>query len=231
MPSRDGAGWAGRSEHAGDAAEMMAHDRQLDDAQEKSRAPPRMLTHDPHATHRTVPRETHTPLLAYWLIPAEPHKSRLIELIHALAKKLETPVFDPHVTLYATHSRELDWAYVEHAIRDFGPITLRVVRIAFSDQFTKTLFIEFAGSGILNSLCASLRILTPNPSDYVLQPHLSLLYKTMSDSQKRVLAESTVVPFSEIPFDKIQVITGNATVTNPRDVQSWRVLHSRRLFV
>ena len=63
----------------------------------------------------------------------------------------------------------------------------------------------------------------------MLQPHLSLLYKTMNESQKRALAESIVIPFSEIPFDKVQVISGNATVTNHRDVQSWRVLHSRRL--
>lgn len=168
------------------------------------------------------------PLLAFWLIPAEPYKSCFAELINVLATKFDAPVFEPHVTIHATHLEPvlIDIARALHGVH---PITLHFRRIAFSSQFTKTLFVEFAPSETLSSLSRELKNLAPNPSGYVLEPHLSLIYKTLTESEKAVLADAFAAPFSEVLFDEIKVITGNPTVTRSEDVASWKTLGLHRL--
>lgn len=110
-----------------------------------------------------------------------------------------------------------------------APITLHVERIGFSEQFTKTLFVEFAESPQLSAVSNALKRLSSARREYELKPHLSLIYQHLSEAEKRAPAQKITIPFSEVAFDEIKVISGPAHTTLPSDVESWRIIHSYKL--
>jgi 2'-5' RNA ligase len=169
------------------------------------------------------------PLLAYWLVPAEPQRSELTTLIRRLAASQCAPSFVPHITIYAANSAEPERRQLDEKLRGSSCITLKTTRIAWSETFTKTLFIELARSKSLEGLSKRLRDLTPIPADYRLAPHLSLLYKKMPATELRLLARQTSLQWSEILCNEIHVITGNPAVNTAVDVESWRVVYTHRL--
>ena len=170
-------------------------------------------------------------LLAYWLIPAQPHKQWFAELIRSLAARFDAPIFEPHVTIYAarTEAAGRPAAALEEATRGIRGVTLHVRELRISRAFTKSLFVEFARSEALASVSNALKNSTPAASDYELKPHLSLIYKSLDPTEKQSLADSIAIPFSGIFFDEIKAIIGHASTVNREDIESWRVIAARKL--
>jgi 2'-5' RNA ligase len=171
-------------------------------------------------------------LLAYWLIPAEPQRSLFKQLIETLAAQHDAPVFAPHVTIFANESGGVDspGRILEEAAGGISePIILRVERVAFSEKYTKTLFVEFADSPQLSAISEAVQRLSSAPHEYELNPHLSLIYKHLGEAEKQALAQTITIPFSEIAFDEIKAITAPAQTKKRTDVEAWRVVHSRRV--
>src|SRR5437868_9044691 len=77
----------------------------------------------------------------YWLVPAKPEYELFRDLIRILAKQMNAPVFEPHLTLGAT---EVDSSpgQILRQIQS-APVRLRIREIAHSSKFTKTLFVRF----------------------------------------------------------------------------------------
>ena len=163
--------------------------------------------------------------ISYWLIPAEPDKARLAETIQNLAVRWNGPMFEPHVTLGSglVESRERIDEIVSEAMRGVSKVVLTSTGIDHSDQFTKTLFVEFAADDALTLLAAKLKRLSARPEEYELKPHLSLLYASLDQAQREALARSVVIP-KLIRFDSLKaVVTGGSTCSRA-DVESWRVV-------
>ena len=83
--------------------------------------------------------------IAYWLIPSAPASDYFHELIQHLASRYDAPVFEPHLTLGVGPD------YLKEAARKLAglshaPVELRATSIAFTSQFTKTLFLRFRPS-------------------------------------------------------------------------------------
>jgi len=173
-------------------------------------------------------------LLAYWLVPAEPQRTFFSRLIESLATQNDAAPFEPHVTIYAslTNGADQPQRIIEETVHAIaGPIALRVERVGLSEKFTKTLFVEFAASPQLSALSKALQQLSSAPREYELKPHLSLIYKHLNDVEKRALAQRTSIPFSVVVFDEIKAITGPVRTKTRADVEAWRVVYSRNLFV
>ena len=174
-------------------------------------------------------------LLAYWLIPSADHKRFFEETIRSLAARFDAPVFEPHVTIYAGQTAGVDspGRIIEEAVSSVEgvgePMTLRVERVGFSEKFTKTLFVEFADSPQLSAISESIKRLSSAPREYELKPHLSLIYKDLSEAEKRALAQTITIPFSEVAFDEIKAITGPAQTSTREDVEAWRVVDRRKI--
>jgi hypothetical protein len=164
-------------------------------------------------------------ILTYWLIPAEPARSYFRSLISDLARRFDAPVFELHVTLYVTEPGNENPADVlRETLRNIKPPRLSITAIKYSHEFTKTLFVEFQPDDLLASLSGKLRAGSASQHKYQLNPHLSLIYKTMSSETKVQLANSLRIPSDDVRFDSAKAVISPARIESRADVEAWRVL-------
>lgn len=170
-------------------------------------------------------------IVSFWLIPATKDRGVFQQLITELAQQYAAPVFVPHVTIYSGVCRpdEDPAAILAHATQGVQPLVLRVDRVFFSASFTKTLFVQFHPSQQLSTLAEALRTRCAQHSDYRLDPHLSLLYKHMSRSEKAQLAAAMHVPQATVIFDEVSAIASSGPTQSRHDVEQWQLLCQRKL--
>jgi 2'-5' RNA ligase len=169
-------------------------------------------------------------IVAYWLCPAELARTHFVAIINDLAAKFDAPAFEPHVTLYVTDApNEKPDAVLEHVLKSYGHARLSIHGLDYSDQFTKTLFVEFKPDAELARLSSDLRRASAVQNDYELNPHLSLIYKTMAEETKRDLANSVRLPFTEVRFDSVKAVISPANIESRADVEAWRVVAEQEL--
>jgi len=169
-------------------------------------------------------------VIAHWLIPAEPAHRFFQDLINDLARRYDAPVFEPHVTIYVgANSTDAVNTTLSKAARDCEPIVLQALEISHSDEFIKTLFVQFAMNRQLQQVNQSIRGGVQDSSDYQLNPHLSLLYKRMSIQERRLLARSIEVSFPEVTFDSLKAVRCVSPTQNRADVEAWRVISEKPL--
>jgi hypothetical protein len=164
--------------------------------------------------------------VSYWLVPAAAERAVFQDLITTLARRYSAPTFVPHVTLYSGESppdeRPLElMAQVLHAVH---VVQLQVDRILYTAEFTKTLFVQLHPSPVLSQLTDALRHLSAMPSAYVLNPHLSLLYTPMGESEQRHLAETISLSLSTVLCDAVWAIASSGVTRTAADVTRWEVV-------
>ena len=172
----------------------------------------------------------HSSVIAYWLIPAEPAHRFFQRLIEDLARRYDAPLFEPHVTIHvgANYPDAAEKA-LSRTAREWQPIHLKAVRMGHSDEFIKTLFVQFALNRKLRQLNAIIRHAAQDSSHYELKPHLSLIYKYMPATARRELAGSIKVPFSEVVFDSLKAVRCISPTQSRADIEAWRVIAAKSL--
>jgi len=168
---------------------------------------------------------TRRTVIAYWLIPSEPAHSYFQEIINDLACRYDAPAFEPHTTIHVGADRA-DAA--EKALADAGRecklIGLTPLGIDQSDEFIKTLFVQFAMTAELRKINDIIRQVADDSSHYELRPHLSLLYKNLPAATRRELAVSINLPISEVTFDLIKAVRCVSPTESGADVEAWHVV-------
>ncbi|WP_322744185.1 MULTISPECIES: cyclic phosphodiesterase-like protein [unclassified Coleofasciculus] len=164
--------------------------------------------------------------IAFWLMPSAEDRVFFQETLNFLAKEYDAPLFTPHVTIYTGQCSLTDSpaALIDQAIDGVHPLTLRVNKLDYSNEFTKTLFVQFYASESLSQISETLRCHCAKPSDYLLNPHLSLIYKPLSEKTQRKLVTELVFPQSEVVFDEIRAISTPPQVRSREDVEDWQVI-------
>jgi hypothetical protein len=171
-----------------------------------------------------------TEILAYWLIPAEPALSYFRAVIIEFARRFDAPIFEPHVTLYVTNAAEENPTEVlRRTVPNSATYRLSIASIDFSGEFTKTLFVQFRPDTALATLSAKLRSASVSQPEYQLNPHLSLVYKTMARETKEQIANSIGLPFTAVCFDSVKAIISPAEIKARKDVEAWRVVATDNL--
>jgi 2'-5' RNA ligase len=169
--------------------------------------------------------ETRGQIITYWLCPAEPERSQLAGLIGDLGARFNAPVFEPHVTIHVTKAdQENPAAVLNQVVRGQRPYRLYIRGLDCSADYTKTLFVRLGADPQLAQLSEDLRRASVSPSDYQLNPHVSLLYKKMDEETKRRLAASIVLPFTEINFSSAKAVVSPAEIQSREDIEAWRVI-------
>jgi hypothetical protein len=169
-------------------------------------------------------------IITYWLIPAEPARSRFAAVISDLAARFDAPIFEPHLTVYATALGNEDGAAVlEQVVADRGTYSLRLSGVSHSDEFTKTAFVQFHPNEALSKLSANFREASSIKDEYRLKPHVSLIYKTMPPERRAEISSSVSLPFEEVVFDSAQAVISPADIKSRADVEAWRVVAIRKL--
>ena len=169
-------------------------------------------------------------VIAYWLIPSEPAHSFFQQIINDLARRCDAPVFEPHVTIHVGADRaDAAENALGGAAREGKAIGLTPLGIDQSDEFIKTLFVQFAMSAELRKINNVICEAANNSAQYELKPHLSLLYKKMEAAARRELADSIDVPFSEVTFDAIKAVRCVSPTQSRADVETWHVVWAQAL--
>jgi hypothetical protein len=169
-------------------------------------------------------------ILTYWLIPAEPARSHFAAVIDDLARRFDAPVFTPHLTIYGTTMGTEDGAaLLARIIADCPTYSLRIAGVAHSDEYTKTVFVQFDPSEALVRLSENFREASSIKDEYQLNPHLSLIYKTMPPERKAEIANSVSLPFKEVRFDSAQAVISPADIESREHVEAWRVVATQKL--
>jgi hypothetical protein len=103
-------------------------------------------------------------------------------------------------------------------------IQLETAGIFFSSAFTKTLFVRFRSTPVLEKLRSSLGLSVPG-----YDPHLSLLYPNLPSDAGARLARSINLPFSVVTFDGVRAFRCPNPTTTRAEVESWRLFRSLNL--
>jgi 2'-5' RNA ligase len=176
--------------------------------------------------------------IVYWLVPAEPERALLREIIRILAKQYSAPGFEPHLTLFAVpQDRQLSGTVLRKI--KAAPIRLKIRGVSYSAKFTKTLFVRFQPNRALEKLAVDLvrqsdglvlrgraaGVRVKVPAD----PHLSLLYKKIPAAAKKQLASTLKLPIREVVFDSIKAVRCAFPTKTAADVAAWRAIAKQKL--
>jgi 2'-5' RNA ligase len=149
----------------------------------------------------------------------------LSAIIRRLAQDLDAVDFEPHVTLFCGRSSDEEANATARGIAaEFAPITLTPERLAYTDLFTKTLFVQFEDSAIARQMFEAARRSYAHPSDYVFNPHLSLLYKKLPEARQRALCDTLDLPKGVYQFDRVRMIETELPIEDDGPVRHWRIV-------
>jgi len=158
----------------------------------------------------------------FYIKPNEQSAALLQSVINDLAKACNGPTFSPHMTFYTglLSENESTEALLKSSIANVEPFLLRPKHIKFSKLFTRIFYLSFEISETLKNLKRTLKAQTKFPTDYDLNPHLSLAYTTAALDTRKGLAEK-IDQFNEpILFDRVGALQTPDTVTNFKDIQN-----------
>jgi len=169
--------------------------------------------------------------VSFWLIPSEEDREFFQEIIDTLSQEYDAPAFTPHVTIYSGEYTpdESTAELIEKATQEVQGFSLKVDKLLYTEEFTKTLFVQFNPDGILSRISETLGRRAKKPSDFELNPHLSLIYKYLSEEIKKNLTTSISLPKSEVFFNEVRAISTSEKVQGREDVESWKVICNRKL--
>jgi 2'-5' RNA ligase len=166
--------------------------------------------------------------IVYWLLPAKPERDLFCDVIRILRKEFRAPSFEPHLTLFVMTKDRQPPSKMLRQIRS-RPIRLEVSGVAHSPKFTKTLFVRFKSNPTLRKLMTELGRATKSSAKLPADPHVSLLYKKVPPRVRKELAAVIKLPVRSVRFDSIAAVRLSLPVRTGADVESWRVVASRKL--
>lgn len=168
--------------------------------------------------------------ISIWLIPSEEDEKYLKSIIDDLGRKYQAPSFTPHLTLYGNVNTEPEIAHqaVKESTQEIPPFTLSVDKLNYTDLFFKTVFIEIQENEILNTLYQRLRNKLGQYGKYSLKPHISLIYKELSEEKKQRIIKGLNIK-RDFTVNRMVVVTSGNTEKGRYDVERWRVLFTEKL--
>ena len=166
----------------------------------------------------------------FWLLPAEPLKTHLRSIIRQLAKKSDAIDFEPHVTIFCGPSNDMETQTIARSVTSlFSPVELIPIKVDYTSEYTKTLFIQFHESEVASRMFDAIKERSVRPSNYVLNPHLSLLYKTIPGATQAEICRALDAPKGVYSFDRLRVIETEIPLTQPEQIKRWRTLFESAL--
>ncbi|MEK7098978.1 MAG: 2'-5' RNA ligase family protein [Patescibacteria group bacterium] len=123
----------------------------------------------------------HTHGFSLWLMPPEPIKSRLKEEIACWSATLETPSFEPHVTLLGGIKDDTGIAAkifdLVHAAKPLSPLTIELGSARYTQEFYRCVYLNIWLTTSLQKLydiaCVCMRFAE---SGHEFSPHMSMVY-------------------------------------------------------
>lgn len=117
-----------------------------------------------------------------WLTLSETDEEFLSGIINNLAREYSAPAFRPHCTIFSPWDEDPDVLMRAFRANEFPVFSVEMEQINYSDWIWKTVFIELKRNQTLERIYQRITQLTWVQYDF--QPHISLIYKTLSSAQR-----------------------------------------------
>ena len=167
---------------------------------------------------------------ALWMMPREPLRSQLQKMIRQLAAALDAVEFEPHITVFAGPSTNTEAHEIATRIaKRFEPIEAIAEKVDYGEVYTKTVFVQFRESPALRQMHELARSSFTQPSNYQLNPHLSLVYKKMAEAEKQELCRRIRLPMGNYLFDAIQMVETEVPIEEPGPIKRLRIVSDAKL--
>jgi hypothetical protein len=124
------------------------------------------------------------------------------------------------VTVSSGPSTDFDARAIARLIAD--PVELTAARVDHSEHYTKTRFVQFKDSAVLQRIFEIAVKHYSGPSHYILNPHLSLIYKKLDKGSQRTLCNTLDVPIGTYGFDRVRMIETELPIEDDGPVRRWR---------
>jgi hypothetical protein len=161
--------------------------------------------------------------IAYWLLPETTAREVFSREMGELAEQFGAPLFEPHVTIFIAPENSRAPLEVLGALGQVN-IELTIHSIRFSEQFTKTLFVQFETNNALQQLGDAIWKASGARERYLIDSHLSLLYAKLPTETKQRLADNVRLPFREVRFTSMCVMHCARPTTSAVEVEQWKLL-------
>jgi 2'-5' RNA ligase len=170
---------------------------------------------------------------SFWLIPEEEEKQKWQKVIDDLAKRYQVYSFIPHITIYWLGEVNVSVKTIVKKTEEIAsflkPISLKPLRVDYSEIFTKTLFIQFEKNNQSINVYQKFKEKFSSYNVYDFNPHLSLIYKNqMPVLEKEKIKKEIKLPKS-IKFNQLMVILNKkGTIKKEKDVLNWEIVYSKK---
>ncbi len=150
-----------------------------------------------------------------WLIPEEKHFGQFQELINRLAQENNSPTFVPHCTLVGKIVLDpiFSFAKIKTICNETKPISLSVSKLMSEKTLFKSLFIQIIKDKFVVDFQKKIANIFIKREPYHFDPHLSLMYKIVSDVKQKKITAGISLP-DHINFDRISIVNTGETVDN-----------------
>lgn len=148
-----------------------------------------------------------------------------------LSQTFAAPRFEPHVTLVSDVYADPPslQPLITRIAAQHAPLGLRIRGLQTTERLFKTLFLTFERSEPLDALYRDFREAIPSNAPKQFEPHLSLLYASLPETERQALTERISVDISEIVFDAVWLITSCRTKEDVLHVEGWKCAFVERL--
>lgn len=158
-------------------------------------------------------------MFAVWFTFEKNDELYLSEIISALSKKYNAPVFLPHITVYGLVDIKIDELdrLVLESIKGEKSFRVEKNTISHSDNFWKTLFVELIPNEHLTRINKRLEKSLEMFSSYEFKPHTSLIYKKMTINEREKMTKSIDVKNSFL-------VNGMCIQEFSEDISKWKII-------
>ena len=163
-------------------------------------------------------------MYAIWFLFEKNDQEYFSQIISKLSNQYGSPIFTPHVTVYGlidTELEELDEIILD-SINGIHSFNIEKNILSFSDDFWKTLFVEFNSNDEMQEINKNLTQHLSKFAKYELKPHASLIYKEMSTEEKQRLSDTLEIKNS---FK----ITGIGIQLFSERIDEWKIVREHQL--
>src|SRR5687767_1203774 len=167
-----------------------------------------------------------------WVLLSENDNNKLTRILTELSKKYSNgDIFTPHISVNGSAQLPLTEAgkAATDAIEDIHKFEVQKESIKYSDEWSKTLYIQIKNNPNLTKISERLnKTFRKGKAPYTLDPHISLLYKEGLDNKvKENLALNLKVP-DRYTVTSIAVATPGKT-DDWRNYRNWKIVYRKDL--
>jgi len=158
-------------------------------------------------------------MFAVWFVFEKEETEYFSDIIQELSIQYNSQVFAPHITAYGLVDTDLEVLdkIVTNSIKGEKQFVVEKNNISYSDDFWKTLFVEFYPNEQLERINKRLTESLGSFSKYEFKPHASLIYKKMNQDEQKKLADSIIIK-------EHFKITGMWIQQFNEDIEKWKIV-------